>query len=276
LRFAPKQIYKPEQTHYFIIIILAKNMLTAKSLIYISFILAFAVALQNGDQVAFFTDGNFFNANYQYLNAGTVDGSVGMAANTDYASASGTWWEAQELSDGSWAFASLGNIPNDQHIYLNANTYTGVVDLAASTNYATTSGTHWSVQPLSDGSVALQSLGSHSNPQYVYLNVNTYTGAVNMAGSTNYATTSGTHWTIVTLIPANGLIEQLAGAVGSAVTGAAGAAGSAVTGAAGAVGGAVTGAAGAVGGAVTGAAGAVGGAVSGAVGSVEGALSSLF
>jgi hypothetical protein len=257
-------------------------MLTAKSLIYISFILAFAVALQNGDQIAFKTDGNFFNAKYQYLNAGTVDGSVGMAANTDYATASGTWWEAQLLSDGSWAFASLGNIPNDQHIYLNADTYVGSVNLAASTNYATTSGTHWKVQPLSDGTFALQNLGSHANPQYVYLNANTYTGAVNLAGSTNYATVSGTHWTIVTLVPAgsdSSVVEQLAGAV----TGAAGAVGGAVTGAAGAVGGAVTGAAGAVGGAVTGAAGAVGGAagavggaVTGALGSVGSALSGIF
>jgi hypothetical protein len=262
-------------------------MLTAKSLIYISFILAFAVALQSGDQVAFMTDGNHFVAQYQYLNAGTVGGTVGMAANTDYASVSGTWWEAQELSDGSWAFASLGNIPNDQHIFLNANTYTGAVDLAGSTNYATTSGTHWNVEPLSDGTFALQSLGSFSNPLYVYLNVNTYTGAVNMAGSTNYATTSGTHWTIVTLVPAGDtespvvdqLIEDVNNAINGAagaVEGAAGAVGSAVTGAAGAVGGAVTGAAGAVGGAVTGAAGAVGSAISGAAGAVEGALSSIF
>ena len=266
-------------------------MLTAKSLIYISFILAFAVGLQNGDQVAFMTDGNHFAAQYQYLNAGTVDGSVSMAANTDYASASGTWWEAQLLSDGSWAFASLGNIPNDQHIFLNANTYTGAVDLAGSVNYATTSGTHWNVVPLSDGTFALQSLGSFSNPLYVYLNVNTYTGAVNMAGSTNYATTSGTHWTIVTLVPAGGsdspVVEQLledvntaiigtVGVIEGGVTGAAGAAGSAVIGAAGAVGGAVTGAAGAVGGAVAGAAGAAGSAISGAAGAVEGALSSIF
>jgi hypothetical protein len=211
-------------------------MLKAKSLIYISFILAFAVALQSGDQVAFMTDGNHFAAQYQYLNAGTVDGSVSMAANTDYASASGTWWEAQELSDGSWAFASLGNIPNDQHIFLNANTYTGAVNLAGSTNDATTSGTHWTI-------VTLVPAGDTESPVVDQL-----------------------------LEDVDNALVGAAGAVGSA----AGAVGSAVTGAAGAVGGAVTGAAGAVGGAVTGAAGAVGGAISGAAGAVEGALSSIF
>jgi hypothetical protein len=259
-------------------------MLTAKSLIYISFILAFAVALQSGDQVAFMTDGNHFVAQYQYLNAGTVGGTVGMAANTDYASVSGTWWEAQELSDGSWAFASLGNIPNDQHIFLNANTYTGAVDLAGSTNYATTSGTHWNVEPLSDGTFALQSLGSFSNPNYVYLNVNTYTGAVNLAGSTNYATTSGTHWTIVTLVPAgseSSIVEQatgpVIGAVGTVASGVANAAGTiigAATGAAGAASGAVNSAVGAASGAVNGAVGAASGAVNGAVGAASGAVNS--
>jgi hypothetical protein len=251
-------------------------MLTAKSLIYLSFILAFAVGLQNGDQVAFMTDGNHFAAQYQYLNAGTVDGSVSMAANTDYASASGTWWEAQLLSDGSWAFASLGNIPNDQHIFLNANTYTGAVDLAGSTNYATTSGTHWNVVPLSDGTFALQSLGSFSNPNYVYLNVNTYTGAVNMAGSTNYATTSGTHWTIVTLVPAGGssLVDEAALAAIGAVNSAVGAASGAVNSAVGAASGAVNGAVGAATGAVNSAVGAASGAVNSAVGAATGAVNS--
>ncbi len=176
---------------------------TTKALIFASLILTFSLALQDGDQVAFKTHGSFFNAKYQYLNAGTVDGSVSMAANTDYASASGTWWKAHKLSDGSWGFESLGNIPNAQHIYLNANTYTGAVDLAGSTDYTTVSGTHWSLQNLSDGTVALKCLGSHNNPQFVYLNANTYSGAVNLAGSTDFASLSGTHWEIVTLVPAS-------------------------------------------------------------------------
>ena len=174
-------------------------MLTTKSLICISLVLAFAVALQDGDQIALMTHGSHYNANFQYLNAGTVDGSVGMAKDTDYTSASGTWWKAHRLSDNSWAFESLGNIPNDQHIYLNADTYIGVVNLAANTDYATASGTHWALDTLSDGTVALRNLGSHSNPTFKYLNTNTYTGAVNLAGTTDYSSASGTHWEIVTL-----------------------------------------------------------------------------
>jgi len=174
-------------------------MFTTKSFICISLVLAFAVALQNGDEIALMTHGSHYNADFQYLNAGTVDGSVGMAKNTDYASASGTWWKAHQLSDNSWAFESLGNIPNDQHIYLNADTYTGHVNLAANTDYATASGTHWNLVPLSDGTVALQNMGSHKNPSFVYLNVQTGDGLVNLAKSTDYSSASGTHWEIVPL-----------------------------------------------------------------------------
>lgn len=58
-------------------------MFTAKSLICFSLILAFALALQDGDEIAPKTHGNFRNSQYQDLNAGTVDGSIGVAANTD-------------------------------------------------------------------------------------------------------------------------------------------------------------------------------------------------
>ena len=177
---------------------------TTKSLIFISLIITFAVALQDGDQIAFKTHGSLFNAKYQYLNAGTVDGSVGMAADTNKTTASGTWWKAHNLTDGSWGFESLGNIPNAQHIYLNANTYTGTVDLAASTDYATLSGTHWALESLSDGNVALRSLGSFKNTKFLYLNAGTANGSINLAADTDPATASGTHWEIVTLVAAAG------------------------------------------------------------------------
>jgi hypothetical protein len=239
-------------------------MLKAKSLIYLSFILAFAVALQNGDQVAFMTDGSFFNAQYQYLNAGTVDGSVGMAVNTDYASASGTWWEAQLLSDGSWAFASLGNIPNDQHIFLNANTYTGAVNLAGSTNYATTSGTHWTIVTLvpagSESSIVEQATGP------VIGAVGTVaSGVANAAGTIIGAATGAAG-------AASGAVNSAVGAASGAVNGAVGAASGAVNGAVGAASGAVNSAVGATSGAVNSAVGAV----SGAVGDIGNALSSIF
>ena len=174
-----------------------KTTTTTKSLIFLSFILAFAVALQDGDKIALKTHGSFFNAKYQFLNAYTGNGRVGMASNTDFATVSGTWWKAHKLSDGSWAFESLGNIPNSQHIYLNADTYTGQVNLAANTDYATASGTHWALQNLGDGNVAWRNMGSHSNPNYVYLNVDTYTGQVNLASGIG---ASGTHWEIDTLV----------------------------------------------------------------------------
>ena len=173
-------------------------MLTTKSLIYISLIFTFAMALQDGDEIAFKTHASH-NTQYQFLNAGTVDGSVGMAKDTDYNSASGTWWKVHHLSDGSWAFESLGNIPNDQHIYLNVDIETGEVNLAASTDSA--SGTHWNLVLLSDGTVALQNMGSHSNPTFVYLNADTYTGTVNLAVNTDSSSASGTHWEIVLLPP---------------------------------------------------------------------------
>ena len=172
-----------------------------------------------------------------------------MAATWDFSVASGTWWRAHKLSDGSWGFESLGNIPVPQHIYLNADTYTGQVNLAANTDYATASGTHWNLVSLSDGTVALQNMGSHSNPTYKYLNTGTYTGAVNLAGTTDYNSASGTHWEIVMLAPAAGTAIGVTGPVGAvtgAVTGV-------VNGAVGAVDGAV--------GTVTGVAKDVGGAV---------------
>jgi len=54
-------------------------MLTTKSLICISLILLFAV----GDEIAPKPHGKLRSDPNQYLNAGTVDGAVSMAANTD-------------------------------------------------------------------------------------------------------------------------------------------------------------------------------------------------
>ena len=101
---------------------------TTKSLILLSLLLSCALALQDGDKIAFKTHGSFFNAKYQYLDAHTGDGSIGMATSTDYTTRSGTWWKARLLSDGSWAFESLGSVHNDQHVYLNAGTYYGTVN----------------------------------------------------------------------------------------------------------------------------------------------------
>ena len=184
-------------------------MLTAKPLLYLSLILAFAVALQDGDQLAFKTHGSFYNAKYQYLNANT--GSVGMSAGYDTKTNLGSRWIAHLLSDGSWAFENLAH----QHNYLNADTYIGAVNLAGSTEYSTTSGTHWAVETLSDGTVALKNLGSFKNAQYQYLNAGTYDGSINLAASTDYATASGTHWYIHTIIDPNdqGLTSTQTGAV---------------------------------------------------------------
>ena len=124
-----------------------------------------------------------------------------MAKDTDYTSASGTWWKAHKLSDGSWAFESEGNIPNAQHVYLNAGTADGSVNLAANTDSATASGTHWAIEDLSDGNIALKSLGSVKNSNYQYLNAGTGDGSVNLAANTDMDTASGTHWEIVTLVP---------------------------------------------------------------------------
>lgn len=58
-------------------------MLTTKLLIPLSLLLAFGVALEDGDQLVFKTHGSFYNAKYQYLNASTVSGSIGMTAGYD-------------------------------------------------------------------------------------------------------------------------------------------------------------------------------------------------
>jgi len=176
---------------------------TTKSLIFISLILTFAVALQDGDQIAFKAHGSSNNAKYQYLNARTVDGSVGMAKNTDSTTLSGTWWKAHQLSDGNWAFESLGSIHNTKHIYLNANAHTGYVNLARNTDSAKSSGTHWSLQALSDGTVALKSLGNSKNHKYQYLTANTHTGSVDLSRNTGLAKLSVAHWEIVTLAAAS-------------------------------------------------------------------------
>jgi len=172
-------------------------MLTAKSLICISLILAFAMALQDGDKIAFKMSGSHDNAPDQYLNGNTIDGSVSLAKNTDFATSSGTWWRAHFLSDGSWAFENLGNISYNRHIYLNGNTETGAVNLVESTEYSNwkTSGTHWGVEHLADGTIALEYLGGIPVSMFTFLGVDTNTGAVKMAGS-------NTHWEIVTLVPA--------------------------------------------------------------------------
>ncbi len=175
-------------------------MLTAKFLIYLSLILALglglAVELQDGDQVVFRTRGSFYNANYQYLNANTANGSVGMAAGYDTKNNLASRWIAHLLSDGIWAFQNFKSPANSQYTYLNADTYIGAVNLAGSTDYSTTSGTHWAGEALSDGTFALKNLGSFKNPQYQYLNANTHDGSINLAANTDYKTASGTHWYI--------------------------------------------------------------------------------
>lgn len=182
---------------------------TTKSLILISLFLAFAMALQDGDQIAFRTHATPYHAEYQYLNAYVSDGSLHMAASTDYNTLSGTWWEAHKLSDGSWAFENLGDPHNAQYMYLDANTYTGAVALKSTTNYPFT-GTHWSVETLSDGTVGLKTLSEHVDPNLMYLDVNVWTGgSLALKSTTDYPFT-GTHWEIVTLVPAGtglGLVD---------------------------------------------------------------------
>ena len=101
------------------------------------------------------------------------------------------------------SFETLSHPANSQHIYLNADTYIGAVNLAGSTDYTIASGTHWALENLTDGTVALKNLGSFKNPQCQYLNAGTGDGSINLAANTDYKTASGTHWEIHIIIDPN-------------------------------------------------------------------------
>jgi len=171
---------------------------TTKSLIFLSFLLAFAVALQDGDQIAFKAQGTPFNPRYQYMTVRT-DGTLGLIRNIDYSQASGTWFKAHLLEDGSWAFESLSNITVNGNIWLNGNTHTGSVNLQGNTTDPNNSGTHWAIETLSDGNVALKTLATFKNHKFTNLHAVTAQGYVNLANST----VSGVEWEIVGIIPTN-------------------------------------------------------------------------
>ena len=83
------------------------------------------------------------NPKYQYLNGGTVDGSVDLAPSTD-GIYTGTRWQVEPLSGGGVAFKCLGSDNNLKYQYLNGGTADGSVDLAPSTDGIYT-GTRWNV-----------------------------------------------------------------------------------------------------------------------------------
>ena len=165
------------------------------SLIFLSFLLVFAVALQDGDKIAFKTHGTPYNPKHQYMTTGASDGSIRLTRNIDYSQESGTWWEAVSLSDGSWGFKALGNITGN--VWLNGNTYAGTVNLQANTVDAANSGTHWSLETLSNGNVKVKTLNSHKNSKFSYL-----TGmiSINLVALKN-STANGVEWEIVGIVP---------------------------------------------------------------------------
>ena len=74
-------------------------MLTAKSLICISLILAFAMALQERNETTLNTHGSLQDAQHQYLDAGTADGSIGIAANINNVLATGRFLGGAEATE---------------------------------------------------------------------------------------------------------------------------------------------------------------------------------
>ena len=85
----------------------------------------------------------------------------------------------------------LGDV-NPNHVYLDGNASNGTVKLSPNTegNYT---GTHWQVERLGDGNLALKCLSTSSNPDYVYLDGTPADGTVKLSPNTAGHYT-GTHW----------------------------------------------------------------------------------
>lgn len=111
---------------------------------------------------------------HRYLDGNTYNCGVWMAPSTDSQIYSGTRWRPIPLEGrNEYAFECLGAHRNPSCVYLDGNTYTGRVALAPSTDIENYSGTHWRVVFLSTpgqvGVFGLECLGTHKNPNWVYL-----------------------------------------------------------------------------------------------------------
>ncbi|MES0489120.1 MAG: C1 family peptidase [Leptospirales bacterium] len=136
--------------------------------------------------------GTDVNAKYLYLDGIAKNGSVNLCADTNAYSNPGTYWEEQQLSDGSVALKCMGTTEKSDFVYLDGNTQDGSVGLAANTD-SDNSGTHWQKEQLSDGSTAFKCLNTTGNSDFVYLDGHTKDGTVGLAPNTD-SSYSGTHW----------------------------------------------------------------------------------
>jgi hypothetical protein len=146
--------------------------------------------ISDGAVVTFFCQGDHRNPDFQFLDAltGSDPPSVKLSPRSDGVF-TGTHWQCMEQTDGTFAFACAGAIPGLR--YLDGRTVAGSVGLAGDT-LPPFSGTLWRVQEISPGLVRLACQGSISRREHVYLDGNTFNGAVQLAPQDNPP--SGTLW----------------------------------------------------------------------------------
>ena len=125
---------------------------------------------------------------------GRTGGRAGLAP-SNISSYSGTFWDLEKLSDGTYSFKCLGaSIPRDGAAYLDGRTGDGSVGLASNTNPPYT-GTHWQLNQDSDGFFTIVCQGNV--PGNRYLDGRTHDGSVGLAPNTDPPFT-GTRWAIYT------------------------------------------------------------------------------
>jgi hypothetical protein len=114
------------------------------------------------------------------LTAGIPFGGVQLAATADDVELTGNHWQCSSVGNDVYTLACAGSIPGPR--YLNGNTVTGEVDLVGDT-LEPFSGTRWQIQELDsppEGRVFLACQGALPDPDHLYLNGETQSGAVDL------------------------------------------------------------------------------------------------
>jgi hypothetical protein len=132
----------------------------------------------------------------RWLDGRTIDGTVGLAPNSNTLPFTGTWWRVQDGGSGSFTFRCLGHVAGNR--WLDGRTIDGSAGLAPTTSTPPFSGTRWREHDLGNEIIMLECLGDI--PGNRWLDGRTGDGSVGLAPSNSNPPFSGTRWRVVTAL----------------------------------------------------------------------------
>ncbi len=104
-----------------------------------------------------------------WLNGDTTTGAVN---GTTFSDDSGTRWQVAQLPNGNFTLQCLSEPENQNHVFLNGHTQTGLIELSTTPSPTNPlSGTQWYTEDLGNGFVTLKCMGRIINQEHAYLSL---------------------------------------------------------------------------------------------------------